>query len=121
MQHNIAKFILIIYSCFELAFKSNIDFILIQKPWIANDNQSIISYSAYQNILPINQNIRLKVAIYIRKTFLYKYYIRPDIITDPDIIILDISGPGIKIQIINIYNERSLISDNDDWIIKRNL
>jgi hypothetical protein len=77
------------YSCLEIAFKANIDFILIQELWITRDNIKTVSHPAYISILPTRkEEIRPKVAIFARKNTLYSYIARPDITTDSDILIL---------------------------------
>ena len=74
MQHNIARSTNIMYSCFEIAIKSSIDFVLIQKFWIANDNTTTVSHAAYYCILSNSQNIRSRIAIYARKQANLTYY-----------------------------------------------
>ena len=110
IQHNTARQVPIMHTCLEIAFKANIDLILIQEPWIAKDNIGTVSHPAYISILPpTNKKIRPRVAIFARKNTPYSYTARPDISMDPDIIILQISGPGIKpFQLINLYNEKGL-------------
>jgi hypothetical protein len=77
------------HSCLEIAFKANIDFILIQEPWIARDNIGTVSYPAYISILPTKkEEIRPRVTIFARKNTSYSYIARPDIIIDSDILIL---------------------------------
>jgi hypothetical protein len=108
--------------CLKIAFKANIDFVLIQKPWIARENIKTVSRLAYISILPTKkEEIRPRVAIFARKNTSYSYIARPDITTDSDVLILQISGPGIKLfQLINLYNEKGL-SENQEWTIKRSL
>jgi hypothetical protein len=73
----------------KMAFKANIDFILIQEPWIAKNNIRTVSHPAYISILPTRkEEIRPRVAIFARKNTLYSYIARPDIIIDSDILIL---------------------------------
>jgi len=100
------------HSCLETAVKSSIDLVLIQEPSIIfQDNIAItVSHPAYYCILPnSSNNIRPRVAIYIRKLANLTYCQRTDLTSDSDIIILDISGSNIEsFQIINIYNEKSL-------------
>src|SRR5207247_7441025 len=69
-----------------------------------------VSHPAYYCILPnSSNNIRPRVAIYIRKLANLTYCQRTDLTSDSDIIILDISGCNIEsFQIINIYNDKSL-------------
>ena len=77
------------YSCLEIAFKANIDFILIQEPWIASDNIGTVSYLIYIDILPPRkEEIRSRVVIFTRKNTPYSYTARPNISNDSDILIL---------------------------------
>jgi hypothetical protein len=117
LQHNTARSIPIMHTCLEIANKSNIDFVLIQEPWIADNNISTVSHSAFTAILPNSQNIRPRVIIYARKATIYNYCARPDLINDPDIQILDISGPGVNFQLINLYNKKSLKPNKEEWTI----
>ena len=111
------------HTCLELAFKAKIDFVLIQEPWIAEDNIGTVSHPAYIAILPPRkENVRPRVAIYARKDTKYSYTARPDITADPDILVLQISGPGLEpFQLINLYNERDLEKDGGDYTIERSL
>jgi hypothetical protein len=77
------------HSCLEIVFKANINFILIQEPWIARDNIRTVSHPVYISILPTKkEEIRPRVTIFARKNTLYSYTARPDIIIDSDILIL---------------------------------
>jgi hypothetical protein len=110
------------HSCLEIAFKANIDFILIQEPWIASDNIGTVSHPTYIYILPPRkEGIRPRVAIFARKNTPNSYTAGPDISSNPDILILQVSGPGINpFQLINIYNKKGL-EENREWTIKRSL
>jgi hypothetical protein len=97
IQYNTARKIPVMHSCLEIAFKANIDFILMQEPWIASDNRGTVFYPAYIGILPPRkEGIRPRVVIFARKNTPYSYTARPDISSDSDILILQISGPGIS-------------------------
>ena len=92
LQHNTARTPIIMHSCLEIAIKSCIDFVLIQEPWIAFDNNAaiIISHSAYYCILPNSyNNIRSRVTIYARKQSNYQFCHRIDLTNDTDIIIIN--------------------------------
>jgi hypothetical protein len=121
-QHNTYRQAPVMHTCLELAHRMRVDFVLIQEPWIADDNRGIVSHPAYIGILPATRdNIRPRVAIYARRDTRYSYTARPDITNDPDILVLQVSGPGLEpIQLINLYNEKGL-GDNQDYIIKRSL
>ena len=127
IQHNTARCQNVMYSVLEIAKESAIDFILIQEPWIfQTDSMTLtISHPTYDYILPsIVNNIRPRVAIYVKKQSVYKFCQRTDLTADFDIIIIDISGQNIKsFQIVNIYNEKSLNPDLNsiNYIVKRSL
>ena len=99
----------------ELAFKTYIDFVLFQEPYIASDNRGTVSHLAYTAIVPPpNGNTRPRVAIFARKDTIYSYTARPDITSDPDILIITVLGRGLALfQLINVYNEKDL-GDNED-------
>jgi len=112
------------YSCLEIAIKSFIDFVLIQKFWIVVDNIITILHVSYYYILSNSQNIRSRVAIYVRKQANLIYCQRIDLNSDFDIIIINVSSSNINtFQIINIYNEKSLDLDSDEssYTVKRDL
>jgi len=89
IQHNTARQIPVIYSYLEIAFRANIDFILIQEPWITNDNIGTVSHPAYIGILPpLKKGIRPRVAIFARKNTPYSFTARPDISNNSDTLIL---------------------------------
>ena len=63
--------------------------------------------------------------IFARKQSRFDFCLRFDIYTDSDILIIDIidktNSFSKTIQLINIYNERSLKKDYNKYIIKRKL
>src|SRR5229473_3387494 len=119
MQHNVARSTNIMHSCLETAIKKGVHFVLLQEPWIAKNDVSItVSHPAYTCILPHNiENIRPRVAIFAKKISAYSFCHRSDLCQDPDMIILDIAGLGLKFQLINIYNEQSLTENNQEFTI----
>ena len=127
MQHNTNIKQEVMHSCLQSALELAIDFVLIQEPWIAFDNNSVaytITHPSYYCILPsTSHNIRPRVAIYARKQTNYQFCHRTDLTQDSDIIIIDVSGSNIEtFQIINIYNEKSLNSElNNSYTVERSL
>src|SRR5213078_4573738 len=115
IQHNTYRQDIVMHTCLELAHRTRVDFVLIQEPWIANDNIGTVSHPAYISILPApRDNIRPRVAVFARRDTRYSYTARPDITQDPDILVLQVSGPGLEpIQLINLYNEKGLGNDQD--------
>src|SRR6266498_1258160 len=104
----------------EIGLERNIDFILIQKPWIAQNNIYTISHTTYHTILPEFCDIRPKVAIFTKKNSIHQFCYKSNLYKDSDIIILNILNSEIPdFQIINIYNEKSLKKNYNDWTLNR--
>src|SRR6266487_6634734 len=120
MQHNCARNTANIHTYLEIGLEKNIDCILIQKLWIAQDNIYIISHTAYHIILPEFCDVRPRVAIFVKKNLIYQFCYRFDLCKDSDIIILDILNSEISdFQIMNVYNEKSLKENCNEWILDR--
>src|SRR5215469_13215936 len=72
-------------------------------------------------ILPSSSLIRPQVAIFHRKLSRFSYCQRDDL-SSPDLLVIDILGSRIpNLQLINIYNEKSLEPEVDSWTIERAL
>src|SRR6266536_4691832 len=109
MQYNCARNTANIYTYLKIGLERNIDFILIQEPWIAQDNTYIIFYTTYQTILLKFCDIRSRVAVFVKKDLIHQFCYRSDLYKDNNIIILDILNSEIPdFQIMNVYNEKSL-------------
>jgi ribonuclease HI len=125
VQHNTAKTREKMHSCLDTAGRNGVHFILLQEPWIIGENYEItISHPNYYCILPTNPKVRPRVAIYAKKVSPYTYCYRSDLCQDPDILILDIlevNNQNPILQIINIYNEKSLENQNLGYTIPRAL
>ena len=123
LQHNINTNSYNIYIYLNYSIENKIDFILFQEPWIAKDNITTISHSAYYCIMPEYQDIRPRVMIFARKQSRFQFYLRTDICSDSDLLLIDITDKlkSFKdtIQLINIYNEKSLLENRDDRTIER--
>ena len=125
IQHNTNRNPHVMHTCLDYAIKLKIDFVAFQEPYIAKDNITTISHSAFYCILPPTQNIRPRVMIFARKQSRFDFCLRSDICTDNDILIIDIidktSSYSEVIQLINIYNEKSLKEDCTKYTVKRKL
>jgi len=120
MQYNCVRNTANIYIYLEIGLERNIDFILVQELWIAHDNIYIISHTAYHTILPEFCDVRPRVVIFVKKDLIHQFCYRSDLCKDSDIIILDILNSEIPdLQIMNIYNEKSLKENCNDWILNR--
>ena len=77
---------------------------------------TVVSHSVYYSILSEVNDLRSRVAIYARKRSRFQAVIRYDIISDNDILIIDIIDSKKEletIQLVNIYNKKSL-KENDN-------
>src|SRR6266542_2640774 len=109
IMHNCARNTANIHTYLEIGLERNIDFILIQELWIAQDNTYTISHTAYHTILPEFCDVRPKVTIFAKKNSIHQFCYRSDLCKDSNIIILNILNSEIPdFQIMNIYNEKSL-------------
>ena len=95
-QHNCARSSLVMQSLLNtLAGKT--DIILLQEPWIFQDNQSTITHPAFNSIIPASQSqhSRPRVLAFISKTTELSCNPRPDIYSDLDVQVLEISAKGL--------------------------
>ena len=120
IQYNCARKTVNMYICLEIGLERNIDFILVQEPWIAQNNTYTISHTAYHTILPEFCDIKPRVAVFAKKNSIHQFCYKSDLYKDNDIIILDILNSEIPdFQIMNVYNEKSLKENCNDWILNR--
>src|SRR6266498_5310199 len=120
MQYNCARNTANMHICLEIGLERNRDFIFVQELWIAQDNIYIISHTAYQTILSEFCDVRPRVAVFVKKDLTHQFWYRSDLCKDSNIIILDILNSEIPdFQIMNIYNEKSLKENCNDWILNR--
>src|SRR5215469_10330173 len=106
-------------TCLEIGLELDTNFILFQEPYIKEG--STISHPSYNVILPSSSLIRPQVAIFHRKLSRFSYCQRDDL-SSPDLLVIDILGSRIpNLQLINIYNKKSLEPEVDLWTIERAL
>src|SRR5437762_13714428 len=102
----------------EISLELKIDYILFQEPYIDTNIMITISHSAYYCIMPESEKIRSRVMIFAKKSSRFQFCQRSDICSDTDIIIIDINdslnSKTEVIQLINIYNEKSLAENNNE-------
>ena len=67
MQYNVNRNSHTMHTCLNYAIKLKTDFILFQELFVARDNITTISHSAFYCIMPTIQNIRPRVMIFARK------------------------------------------------------
>src|SRR5436190_21175023 len=125
LQQNVDKNGSKMHTCLQIGLELNIDFILFQEPFVNTNTMTTISHSAYYCIMPESEKIRPRVMIFAKKSSRFQFCQRSDICSDTDIIIIDINdslnSKTEVIQLINIYNEKSLAENNNKWTVKRSL
>src|SRR5437762_11344624 len=112
LQQNVDKNDSKMHTCLQIDLELNIDFVLFQELFINTDSMTTISHSAYYCIMSESEKIRLRVMIFAKKNSRYQFCQRSDICSDTDILIIDINdslnSDAEVIQLINVYNEKSL-------------
>lgn len=89
---------------------------------MSRDNTFTVSHSSYYRFLPENKNTRPRVVIYARKRSRFQLNLRSDICSDSDLLIGDIIDSKNQlesVQLINIYNEKSLIENDNSCTVDR--
>src|SRR5436190_6311043 len=109
----------------EISLELKMDYILFQEPYIDTNIMITISHSAYYYIIPESEKIRPRVMIFAKKSSRFQFCQRSDICSNTDILIININdsvNPNAEvIQLINIYNEKSLAENSNEWTVKRSL
>src|SRR5438046_9827935 len=117
LQQNIDKNDSKMHTCLQIDLELNIDFVLFQKSLINTDSMTTISHSAYYCIMSESEKIRFRVMIFVKKNSSYQFCQKSDICSDTDILVIDINdslnSDAEIIQLINVYNEKSL-SENSN-------
>jgi hypothetical protein len=125
LQQNVDRNDSKMHMCLQTGLELNIDFVIFQEPFINTNSMTTISHSSYYCIMPESENIRPRVMIFAKKNSRFQFCQRSDICSDTDLLIIDINdslNPKSEvIQLINIYNEKSLSNDNNEWTVKRSL
>lgn len=122
LQNNVGRNQHSMVTCLEIGLELDVDFILFQEPWFSTTDYFTISHPSYTTILPQTSPLRPRVAIFHKRLSKYKFCQRDDLVSDSDMIAIDILGSDIPdLQLVNIYNERSLREDDDSWTIDRAL
>ena len=123
LQNNVATKSDYMISCLETGIDLGIDFILFQEPYIRDG--TTISHPSFNIILPnssaSSSSLRPRVAIFHRKLSRFQFCQRDDLSTS-DLLVIDILGSQVPdLQLINIYNEKSLETEDNSYTIERAL
>ena len=118
IQHNCAKSTNAMISCLEYAVLNRVDIVLFQEPWTRD--QKTISHPSFTCIMPKIATYRPRVAIFVTKCNpKLQCTPRTDLINDTDLQIIEITIDEVrKVQIFNLYNEKSL-NDRETYTIDR--
>lgn len=118
LQVNLNRSLPATESALQVAIELKIDILFIQEPWILSDSDSddfsttrSIAHQSYFQLLPVCTGLRPRTLAYVSRGYTPVVNISPTSPTDPDVLIVDISEKGEKVQAINIYNEKDLDFD----------
>src|SRR5216117_1075515 len=118
LQQNIDKNDSRMHICLQINLKLNIKFVLFQEFFVNINIMTIISHSAYYYIMSESEEIRSRIMIFAKKSSRFQFCQKSDICSDTDMIIIDINdslnSETEVIQLINIYNEKSLTENNNE-------
>jgi hypothetical protein len=118
LQNNVATKADYMVTYLEIGLELGTDFILFQEPYIRDS--STILHPSFNVILP-ETTLRPRVAIFHRKLSRFQFCQRNDL-SSGDLLVIDILGSQIPdLQLINIYNERSLELGHSEWTVDRAL
>ena len=103
-----------------------LDLFLIQEPWWerVNNTYATTTFPGWQMILPkrpLRDDERPRVAAFYRLGTPLEITLRNDLITDTDVMVLDVKregSPHPPTRTINLYNQKPL-GENTDWTIDR--
>jgi hypothetical protein len=109
----------------QINLELNIDFIIFQELFVNTNTITTISHSAYYCIMPESEKIRPRVIIFAKKSSRFQFCQKSDICSDTDILVININNslnPDKEvIQLINIYNKKSLSENSNEWTVKKSL
>ncbi len=120
LQINLNRSLPATESALQLALELKIDLVLVQEPWISTSASTgakdyltarSVNHQSFIQILPKHRHLRPRTLVYASRatsnTVLASLAsTSPE---DPDVLVLDILEGPHKIQLVNIYNEDSLI------------
>jgi hypothetical protein len=116
LQVNLNRSLPATESALQVAIELKIDILLIQEPWILSDSDDFstarsVAHQSYFQLLPVWTGLRPRTLAYVSRSYTPIVNTSPISPTDPDVLIVDISEKGEKVQAINIYNEKDLDFD----------
>jgi hypothetical protein len=92
-------------SALEIAIELKADLMVIQEPFLTDDNTRSIAHQSFTQILPPDTGYRPRTLIYVSKTFRPLVSLATSSPKDPDFLVIDIIEDNSRIQLLNVYNE----------------
>jgi hypothetical protein len=111
LQVNLNRSLLATESAIQIAIELKVDILFIQEPWILSDLDDFSTarsgaHQSFFQILPVCTGLRPRTLAYVSRSYTPVVNISPISPTDPDVLIVDISEKGEKVQAINIYTRK---------------
>lgn len=122
LQGNLNRSIQATESFLELAIREKADILVVQEPWMLYKEEEgytrSVAHPSFTMLKPKHStHTRPRTLVYTRRTLTLQ--VTPTAIDDSDIQSLTIQdSKGVKLQIVNVYNERDT---NLEWTIPRSL
>ena len=117
LQQNVDKNPHKMHTCLEIDLELKINYILFQESYIDTNIMISISHSAYYCIISKSEKIRPRVMIFAKKSSRFQFCQKSNICSNTDILIININDStnfnAEVIQLINIYNEKSLAENSN--------
>jgi hypothetical protein len=92
-------------STLERAIELKADLLVIQEPWVTEDYSRSILHQSFNQILPLDTNLRPRTLVYVSRTFQPSVSLAISSPKDPDLLVIDIIEGNAKLQLLNVYNE----------------
>lgn len=111
-QHNTSRGREILQSLFEISLTEESSILFIQEPYLFQHPQSKffipLSHPSYIPIMPCQQhNLKPRILTYVKKNLPFQINPRYDLVSDPDLQILQIDLPQESFYVVHIYQEKS--------------
>jgi hypothetical protein len=113
-------------SALQVAIELKIDLIIVQEPWLTPRPPDITNYSntrsvlhpSFSQILPADLTYRPRTLVYIARSLKPLVTIASSSPRDSDLLVVDITEGQLKIQLLNIYNEKDQ-AETDLYTLQR--